>query len=142
MDAAFAPPSRRTTYSKLQDNEFEPRASQRVTTGNLEAQNPFSDPHGSIEPQGIPISTIESSDGHSAARPQKWDDGNQQFQQNYVAADSSAQAAPGISKTVFPPLVPRRRFNKHIMIPSVIALMTLVIVVTLVICYVAGAFGG
>ena len=142
MDSAFAPPSRRKTYSSLHDNKFEARAPQRATTGNLEAQNPFSDPRSNFEPQGNPISTIESFHEHSAARPQQWDAGHLQFQQNYVATDSSAQAAPGIPKTVFPPFVPRRRFNKHIMIPSVIALMTVVIVLTLVICYVAGAFGG
>ena len=138
MDSTFVPPSRRTTYSNVHDNELEARAPQRATTGNLEAQNPFSDPRGTFEPQEIPASTIESFHEHSASRPQ-------QFQQNYVATDHPAQAAPGISnysKTAFPPLVPRRRFNKHIMIPSVIALMTVVIVVTLVVCYVAGAFGG
>ena len=142
MDSAFAPPSRRTTYSNLRDNDFEARAPQRATTGNLEAQNPFADPHGNFEPQGIPLSTVESFHEHSATRPQQRNDEHLQFQQTYAATDSSAQAAPGNSKTVFPPLVPRRRFSKHIVIPSVIALMTVVIVVTLVICYVAGAFGG
>ena len=142
MDSAFAPPSRRTTYSNLHENDFEACAPQRATTGNLEAQNPFADPHGNFGPQGIPISTSESLYEHSAVHSQQRDDERLQSQQTYAAPDSSAKTAPGNSKTVFHPPMPRRRFNKHIMIPSIIALMTVIIIVTLVICYVAGAFGG
>ena len=40
-------------------------------------------------------------------------------------------------KTVFPPLPSqrRKRFNKHIIIPSALALAVCIVVVTLVVCY-------
>lgn len=142
MNQAFAPPSRRTTYSKLHDNDFDPHAPKRVTTSNLEAQNPFPHPHSDSGPQGTFVPSIERRDEASTTLSQQESDGNTQSQQYYATTDRSVNPAFQSTKTVFPPLGPRRKFNKHIMIPSIIAVMTLIVVVTLVICYVAGALGG
>ena len=142
MNQAFAPPSRRTTYSKLHDDDFDPHAPKRVTTSNLEAQDAFSHPHSDSGPQGISVRSIAPLHEPNIALSQQGRDGHLESQHHYAATDRSANPAPQNTKTVFPPLRPRRKFNKHIMIPSIIAVTTVIVVVTLVICYVAGAFGG
>ncbi|KAG7005254.1 hypothetical protein G7Y79_00020g047820 [Physcia stellaris] len=142
MNQAFAPPSRRTTYSKLHDDDLDPHAPKRVTTSNLEAQNAFSHPHSDSGPQGISDPSIAPLHEPGIALSQQESDGHFQSQQYYAVTDRSAKPAPQTKKTVFPPLRPRRKFNKHIMIPSIVAVTTVIIIVTLVICYVAGAFGG
>ena len=141
MGSMFAPPARRTTFTNRDDDQSEAQTPQRMTTGNLEAQNPFSDPNNHLESNGIPNSPDPLSREPGGVPPPLQDDRFLQNQQYYARTDPSSQPAPESSRTVFPPILPRRKFNKHIMIPSIIAVVTVILVVTLVVCYVAGAFG-
>ena len=144
IDQGFYPPSRRTTYPHAHDNDFEAYAPQRTTTNNLEAQNVFQDPHSDHRTHEMPASINEPYQGLSTIYPQQQNNTYDQSQQYYAAMDPSAPAGSQAS-TVFPPLPPRttgKRFNKHIMIPSVIAVFMVVLVVILIVCYVAGAFEG
>ena len=144
-DQGFFPPSRRTTYPHAHDNDFEAHTPQRTTTSNLEAQFSCQGPHSNHRTdEGMPAPTNEPHQGIENTYPQQQNNTYEQSQQYYAAMDPSAPP-DSQAKTVFPPLPPRttrKRFSKHIMIPSVIAVVMVVLIVTLIVCYVAGAFGG
>lgn len=144
IDAGFYPPSRRITYPHAHDNDFEAYTPQRTTTSNLEAQFSPQDQQNDFRTNEMPPPTNQPYQGLEGTYPQQSNNTYDQPQQYYAAMDPSAPQ-DSQAKTVFPPLplrTIRKRFNKHIMIPSVIAVVLVVLVVTLIVCYVAGAFEG
>lgn len=140
-EQGFAPPARRTTYSQIHDNDFDAYAPKRTTTSNLEAQNPFHDPHGD-QHQYAPTKGQYQQPENTYSQHQN--NTHDQSQQYYAAMNPSTQTGPQ-TKTIFPPLTPprvRKRFNNSIIIPSAVAVAVCVLIVALVVCYVSGVFGG